>query len=84
MVNRLSFRDKGSKNIRVAIFGAGQAGQMLSTWLPYGQELVCYMDNNKEIRGSSIDGIPVLSLRQGLRQRPNIIYLAVLNRQWMR
>lgn len=80
-MNRLRLWDKGRPNIPVAIFGAGQAGQMVSTWLPYGQELVCYIDNNKKIQGSSIDGIPVLALKQGLQYRPNIIYLAVLNRQ---
>ena len=32
---------------RIAIFGAGQAGMMVRTWLPATQELLCFIDNNK-------------------------------------
>ena len=63
--------------IRTAIFGAGQAGRMVSRWLPSSHELVCYIDNNKEKQGSSIDMVPVVSLDDALN--PDRIWIATLN-----
>jgi len=67
--------------IRTAIFGAGQAGRMVSKWLPAAQELVCYIDNNEEKQGSSIDGIRVVSLEDALALGLDRIWIATLNVQ---
>lgn len=74
-------RKKSKTSIRTAVFGAGQAGQMLSTWLPLGYELICYIDNNEQMQGKRIANIPVLSLSRALEQRIDMIYIAVLNSQ---
>ena len=64
---------------RIAIFGAGQAGAMVRTWLPARQELLCFIDNDKEKQGKMPDGLPVLSLEEALRLQPEEIILAILN-----
>ena len=64
---------------RIAIFGAGQAGMMVRTWLPATQELLCFIDNNKETQGKMLDGLPVLSLEEALQLHPEEIILAILN-----
>ncbi len=64
---------------RIAIFGAGQAGMMVRTWLPATQELMCFIDNDKEKQGKMLDGLPVLSLEEALRLQPEEIILAILN-----
>ena len=64
---------------RIAIFGAGQAGAMVRTWLPVAQEVLCFIDNNKEKQGKMLDGLPVLSLEEALRLHPEEIILAILN-----
>lgn len=64
---------------RIAIFGAGQAGMMVRTWLPATQELLCFIDNNKEKQGKLLDGLPVLSLEEALQLQPEEIILAILN-----
>lgn len=64
---------------RIAIFGAGQAGAMVRTWLPARQELLCFIDNDKEKQGKMLDGLPVLSLEEALRLHPEEIILAILN-----
>lgn len=69
------------KKLRAAVFGAGQAGRILSTWIPTDYELVCYIDNNEALQESSIEGIPVLSLERAMKRRPDIIYIGILNRQ---
>ncbi|MBQ6582191.1 MAG: class I SAM-dependent methyltransferase [Mogibacterium sp.] len=65
--------------IRAAVFGAGQAGRMIRCWLPAGQDIICYIDNNEKIQGTEIDGIPVLSLAQALTLQPDRVWIATLN-----
>lgn len=67
--------------IRTAIFGAGQAGRMVSKWLPASNELICYIDNNKDKQGSSTDGVPVVSPEEALAMEPDRIWIATLNMQ---
>lgn len=64
---------------RIAIFGAGQAGMMVRTWLPAAQELMCFIDNDKEKQEKMLDGLPVLSMEEALRLHPEEIILAILN-----
>ena len=72
--------------MKVMIFGAGQAGQMVRTWLPPGQELTGYIDNNEQIQGSLIGGVPVFSPREALCENacPDMIWLAILNQDTCR
>lgn len=65
--------------IRTAIFGAGQAGKMVGSWLPSTHELICYIDNNKGKQGGDIQGIPVVSLEEALGMAPDRIWIATLN-----
>ena len=64
---------------QIAIFGAGQAGAMVRTWLPAAQEVLCFIDNDKEKQGKVLDGLPVMSLEEALRLHPEEIILAILN-----
>lgn len=65
--------------IRTMIFGAGQAGRMVSSWLPQTHELICYIDNNKEKQDSDVNGVPVVSLEEALGMAPDRIWIATLN-----
>lgn len=65
---------------RIAIFGAGQAGQMASTWLPADAEVVGFIDNDPSMQGKLIAGMLVLSLDFALQQDLDLIVIAVLNR----
>lgn len=72
-------REMKTDTKRIAIFGAGQAGMMVRTWLPGTQELLCFIDNDKEKQGKMLEGLPVLSLEEALRLHPEEIILAILN-----
>lgn len=78
---RVESSQAGGGICSVAVFGAGQAGQMMSTWLPAGHKLACYIDNDERMQGKTIEGVPVLSLTQALEQGIDMIYIGVLNRQ---
>ena len=64
---------------QIAIFGAGQAGAMVRTWLPAAQEVLYFIDNDKEKQGKVLDGLPVMSLEEALWLHPEEIILAILN-----
>lgn len=66
---------------RIAIFGAGQAGRMVSKWLPASGKLTCYIDNNKDIHGTHIDNVSVVSLEDAINSEIDIIWVATLNTQ---
>lgn len=66
---------------RVAVFGAGQAGRMLRTWIPADTEFLGYIDNNKSLVNMLIDGALVRTLEDTLRDDPDLIWIAVLNRE---
>jgi len=66
---------------RVAVFGAGQAGRMVRRWLPAETEFTCYIDNAADRQGTYLDGIPVRSLEESLWDDPDLIFIAVLNKE---
>ena len=71
-------------NKKAMIFGAGQAGRMVALWLPGNCSLSAYIDNNKNLQGQIVNGIPVLSPEEALldpANRPDLIWLAVLNKE---
>lgn len=67
--------------MKVAVFGAGQAGAMVARWLPAEQELICFIDNNQKKQGQDVLGIPVYSLECAVELCPDKIWIAVLNRE---
>ena len=67
--------------MRVGIFGAGQAGAMVATWLNADQQLVCYIDNQKEKQGLYMNGIPICSLQEAQELSLDLIWIAVLNKE---
>ncbi|MCD8133399.1 MAG: class I SAM-dependent methyltransferase [Clostridiales bacterium] len=73
--------DRTNDAVRTAIFGAGQAGRMISAWLPADHQLICYIDNDETLQGSEIDGVPVLPLLCAMDRRPDVICIGTLNRQ---
>ncbi len=67
---------------KVAVFGAGQAGRMMATWVPAGADLVCLIDNAPALQGTLAGGVPVFSLEQALMlEEPDLIMIGVLNRE---
>lgn len=65
---------------KVSIFGAGQAGMMVKTWIPAGSEAFCFIDNDQEMKGKFVGGLPVMALEEALLYEPGLIFIAVLNR----
>lgn len=61
------------------VFGAGQIGIMASRLLGAGYRVICYADNNINIQGKSINGIPVLSPEDSMQAEPNCFCLGVLD-----
>lgn len=70
-----------NNRIQTAIFGAGQAGAMIRTWLPANTNLICFIDNNTKKQGTAFCGFPVLSMKDALKKRLDLIWIAVLNRE---
>lgn len=66
---------------KACIFGAGQAGMMAVKWLPAEYKAVCYIDNNIKKQNQKMDGLDVLSLENALKHGPDLIWIAVLNKE---
>ena len=66
---------------RICIFGAGQAGVMVEKWLPKEYKVECYIDNNSEKHNQQINGRKILSMEEGLKLSPDVIIIAILNRE---
>ena len=67
--------------MKLVIFGSGQGGAMVRRWLSAEHELLAFADNDTARWGSSIDEIRVLSPQEALRLQPELIWIAVLNRE---
>lgn len=52
---------------------------MIRTWLPANTNLICYIDNNTKKQGTAFCGFPVLSMKEALKERLDLIWIAVLN-----
>ncbi len=66
---------------KACIFGAGQAGMMAVKWLPADYKVECYIDNNPKKQNQKVDGIEVCSLEKALQMNPDLIWIAVLNKE---
>lgn len=67
--------------MNIVIFGCGQAGRMVRSWLPAGQIPVAYADNNPKMWSRSIDGIPIIPPGDIPSFRPDLVWIAVINKE---
>lgn len=67
--------------MKVVIFGAGQAGRMIRSWIPASDEFLCFADNNEKLWGSVCLDRRILSPEEALGHNPDLIWLAVINRE---
>ena len=58
-----SNKSNNSNFINIAIYGAGSQGIQFSMSLRYAKKykLICFFDDNKELEGRNINGIPIFS-----------------------
>ena len=63
------------------IFGAGQAGSMISNWINGGLELLCFIDNNPNLHGKYKDNKKIYSAKESIKMMPDIIVITVLNKE---
>ena len=61
----------------IVLFGAGQAGAMISRLIGQPYRAVCFADNNESRWGEKFLGIPVMSPAESLSFRPDLICLCV-------
>ena len=66
---------------KACIFGAGQAGMMAVRWLPAEYNAVCYIDNKEKKQNQKLDGLDVISFNDALKLEPDMIWIAVLNKE---
>lgn len=66
---------------KVIIFGCGQAGSMVSSWLGPVCELLGFTDNDQEKWGGSFCGHKIFSLAEAVGKDPDLIWIAVLNKE---
>lgn len=65
---------------RAAVFGAGQAGEMVADWLPAETEVVCYLDNDQNKAGTYLNGIPVCRPDE-IPEEITLVYLAAVSKE---
>ena len=63
----------------IAIFGAGGAGRE-TAWLAdhCGMKVACLIDDSRELEGTRINGVPVISLNHFLAISPNVPVLCAI------
>jgi O-methyltransferase len=73
--------DKGISMIKktVMIYGAGQCGQMVHTYLKRDLTIQGFIDRSPELQDKIVDGLPVLNLERALDDHPDLIIIAVMN-----
>jgi len=66
-VARWILRRPGAGGTPVAIYGAGEAGRQLAALLSRGiaQRAVAFIDDDRSLRGRSIEGLPVIDPKSG-------------------
>lgn len=66
---------------KIMIFGAGQAGSMISNWINGGLELLGFIDNNPDLCGKYKDNKKIYSAKEAIKMMPDIIVITVLNKE---
>jgi putative colanic acid biosynthesis UDP-glucose lipid carrier transferase len=68
------FRKRGINSKKVLLYGAGRLGQSIATQTERspetGFQIVGFVDDNPELKGKSINGIPVVGSLADLRETP--------------
>lgn len=66
---------------KIMIFGAGQAGNMISNWINGDFELLGFIDNNPDLCGKHRHNKRIYSAKESVKFMPDIIVIAVLNKE---
>ena len=66
---------------KIMIFGAGQAGEMISTWISGEMDLLGFIDNNPNLWGKYKDKKMIYSVKESVKMMPDIIVITVLNKE---
>ena len=66
---------------KIMIFGAGQAGSMISNWINGGLELLGFIDNNPDLCGKYKGNKKIYSAKESVKMMPDIIVITVLNKE---
>lgn len=66
---------------KIMIFGAGQAGNMISNWINGDFELLGFIDNNPDLCGKYRHNKRIYSAKESVKFMPDIIVIAVLNKE---
>ena len=66
---------------KIMIFGAGQAGSMISNWINGGLELLGFIDNNLDLCGKYKGNKKIYSAKESVKMMPDIIVITVLNKE---
>ncbi len=66
---------------KVMIFGAGQAGEMISNWISGEMELLGFIDNNPNLYGKYKANKSIYSAKEAMEMMPDIIVITVLNKE---
>lgn len=66
------------KESQIVIYGAGKVGRHALEILQkagWQEKIVCFCDNNKDMAGKRIEGIPVCGIQEGCARYPQAAYL---------
>lgn len=66
---------------KVMVFGAGQAGEMISNWISGEMELLGFIDNNPNLYGKYKVNKSIYSAKEAMEMMPDIIVITVLNKE---
>jgi len=66
---------------KIMIFGAGQAGTMISCWISEDFDVVGFIDNNEKMWGQIRANKKIYSPQEAIEISPDIIVITVLNRE---
>ena len=65
----------------LVLFGAGQAGTMISHLIGTEYKVSCFADNSEKKQGRTLAGIPVVSPEESLLYAPDCVCLCVTDRE---
>lgn len=63
----------------VMIYGAGQCGKMVYTYLKRDLNIRGFIDRRPDLQNETIEGLPVIDLEQAMKLPPDLIIIAVMN-----
>ena len=66
---------------KIMIFGAGQAGNMMSNWINGEYEVLGFIDNNPNLWGECKYDKKIYSPKESIKLMPDIIIITVLNKE---